>query len=219
VLDAIVLDMQMPVMDGFQAAPRIRAAGYTGRIIALTANAMKGDQERCLAAGCDEYLAKPVDRLRLLYLLAHGTHHAPGPASSAASDPTAPKAPAATNGYRGRILVVDDNADATEMLAALLSGEDVDVATARSGAEALEQAMATEPHVVVLDLGLPDVDGYTVLEHLKELDALRATRFIALTGRSGHEERERMKEAGFHHQLVKPPDFGHLLELIKLGSV
>src|ERR1051325_10308846 len=69
--DAIVLDMQMPVMDGFQAAPRLRQAGHTGRIIALTANAMKGDQERCLAAGCDEYLAKPVDRLRLLYVLAH----------------------------------------------------------------------------------------------------------------------------------------------------
>ena len=217
--DAIVLDMQMPVMDGFQAAPRLRQAGHTGRIIALTANAMKGDQERCLAAGCDEYLAKPVDRLRLLYLLAQDERAADARPSEPAGAPGAANGPSAGNGsYRGRVLLVDDNPDATEMLSTLLEPHDVDVATAKSGSEALERAMAMQPHVVVLDLGLPDVDGYAVLEHLKTLEPLRATRFIALTGRSGREEQLRMREAGFHHQLVKPPDFNHLIDLIKLGA-
>jgi two-component system CheB/CheR fusion protein len=224
--DAIVLDMQMPVMDGFQAAPHLRAAGHTGRIVALTANAMKGDQERCLAAGCDEYLAKPVDRLRLLYVLAHGSRAprlaAPGPAATepAAAESRGPAqgSPPGNGSYRGRVLVVDDSADATEMLSILLEAQNIDVATAKSGAEALERARETQPHVVVLDLGLPDVDGYAVLEHLKTLEPLRATRFIALTGRSGREEEQRMREAGFHHQLVKPPDFNHLLDLIKLGA-
>jgi two-component system CheB/CheR fusion protein len=223
--DAIVLDMQMPVMDGFQAAPLLRAAGHTGRIVALTANAMKGDQERCLAAGCDEYLAKPVDRLRLLYVLAHGSRAphriATEPAAAAPAAHGQTQASLSGNGngsYRGRVLVVDDSADATELLSILLEAQNIDVTTAKSGAEALERARETEPHVVLLDLGLPDVDGYAVLEHLKTLEPLRATRFIALTGRSGREEEQRMRDAGFHHQLVKPPDFNHLLDLIKLGA-
>jgi two-component system CheB/CheR fusion protein len=221
--DAIVLDMQMPIMDGFQAAPLLREAGHKGRIIALTANAMKGDQERCLAAGCDDYMAKPVDRLRLLYVLAHG-EQAPKSAGTSEERTTDMRLPSLEqrtheNGsLRGRVLVVDDNVDSAEMLATLLQGHDMDVSTAKSGAEALERAMALTPNVVVLDLGLPDVDGYAVLEHLKSLEPLSATRFIALTGRGGREEQQRMKDAGFHHQLIKPPDFNQLIELVKMGG-
>ena len=64
--DLVILDMQMPNLDGYQTARKLRDLGYTAPIIALTADAMQGDMSKCLQSGCNDYLSKPIDKRVML---------------------------------------------------------------------------------------------------------------------------------------------------------
>ena len=113
-----------------------------------------------------------------------------------------------------RILVVDDNADAAEMLGALLQTLGYDVALAIDGAAALDIARGFAPHVALLDIGLPVMDGYEVARQLRQLEPCRDTLLIAISGYGQPGDRERSRLAGFAHHLVKPVDLSTLASLL-----
>ena len=113
-----------------------------------------------------------------------------------------------------RILVVDDNVDSAVTMAALLGMYGHDVRTAHDGVQALEEARRFAPDVVILDIGLPKMNGYTVACRIRErTDALQPL-LIAVTGWGQEEDRLRSKAAGFDHHLVKPVDPTALIALL-----
>jgi PAS domain S-box-containing protein len=124
-------------------------------------------------------------------------------ASRGAPERTADPAPARRSEKR-RILVVDDNADAAATLAALLQLWDHEVRTAHDGKEALALVDGFQPQIVLLDLGLPGMDGFEVARRLREHPLMRGARIVAVSGYGAHADRARTREAGFHEHLTKP---------------
>jgi PAS domain S-box-containing protein len=124
-----------------------------------------------------------------------------------------PKPEAAPASHR-RILVVDDHADAADSLVQLLRVEGHDVRIARSGSEAVLAATSDPPEVILLDLGMPGMDGYEAARWIRANPAARNTTIIAVTGWGQEEDRRRTREAGFNHHLVKPVDLDQLRELL-----
>jgi CheY-like chemotaxis protein len=131
-----------------------------------------------------------------------------------AADPAVkPEAP--SDGVAARVVVADDNVDAADTLAMLLAKLGCNVRTVYGGELAVREAKVFEPDVVFLDLGLPDLDGYEACRQIRaELGGKRIT-LVALTGWGRSQDRERTKNAGFDHHLVKPVEVERLLQLVR----
>ena len=121
-----------------------------------------------------------------------------------------------------RILVVDDNVDGAQSLADLLSMSGHEVRLAHEGLGAVEAAVAWGPDVVLLDIGLPGLNGFEVAKRIRKEAAHKTMVLVALTGYGQASDRQLSKDAGFDHHLVKPADFDDvdkiLLSVIQAGS-
>jgi CheY-like chemotaxis protein len=109
-----------------------------------------------------------------------------------------------------RVLIVDDNEDAANSLAMILKLGGHETLSVYTAADALTRAAAFQPEVVLLDIGLPGMNGYEVAQQMRELPGLRHVRLVAVTGYGRSEDRLRAREAGFDDHLVKPVEFGAL---------
>lgn len=113
-----------------------------------------------------------------------------------------------------RVLVADDNYDSATSLGILLNDAGYDVRTAGDGSQALETAAHFLPDIILLDIGMPRLNGYEVARHIRSQPWGRATFLVALTGWGGAEHRRQTAEAGFDHHLTKPVDPGGLTRLL-----
>jgi CheY-like chemotaxis protein len=109
-----------------------------------------------------------------------------------------------------RVLVVDDNPDHRELLAELLRGRGYEVIEASDASEALRLIPEEKPHACVIDIGLPDMDGYQLARKLREIPETRDSRLIAVTGYGTRADQKAFTEAGFDHYFPKPPNIEEL---------
>ena len=112
------------------------------------------------------------------------------------------------------VLVVDDNVDAARTLAALLEESGHEVKLAFNGHSALEVAIDYQPDVVLMDIGLPGIDGYEVAQQIRRQEALKNVLLVALTGYGQQSDLQHSKIAGFDYHLVKPTEFDKIEELL-----
>jgi PAS domain S-box-containing protein len=117
-----------------------------------------------------------------------------------------------------RILIVDDNIDAADTLALLLAIEGHDTRVAYESAAALAVARNFQPDIILLDIGLPGMNGYEVAQAMRSFPDLSGVRLIALTGYGKSEDQQRTKAAGFDDHLVKPVDAASLAEALSHAS-
>jgi CheY-like chemotaxis protein len=115
-----------------------------------------------------------------------------------------------------RVLVVDDNHDAADSLGMLLQFLGAEVMVVHDGRSALAAMKTFRPAVVLLDLGMPEMNGLEVARRMREDPEARSTTLVALTGWGQREDRRRTHEAGFDYHLVKPADVGTLQSILSL---
>lgn len=198
--DLILMDIQMPVMNGRDAARGIREAGIDTPIVALTANVMAEDLKDYQEAGCDEYLAKPIDKRRFYETLARYLRVR----SEARTE--------AVQQYQGTVLVAEDNEDNSRLVERLLHRFGVTVVTVDTGSAAVSTAMSETVHLVLMDSHMPEMNGPEATRMLRQTGFRRPV--IAFT--AGDEaEVDELQKAGCDGVLHKPIDSEQLRILLQ----
>ncbi len=197
--DLVIMDMQMPVLDGYQATKELRGSGFEFPVIALTAHAMEGDRETCLEAGCTHYLTKPLVKHEFLTLVSNCLKQQ----SRFQKQPQA---------NLQKVLIVDDGIDAANALKTILEMDGHTVEVAYDGISGLKRGRSMRPDYVLLDIALPGRNGVEVMNQLKKDLKDHWIQFIAVTGNENGAE---ILSRGFDHYMMKPVDLAALQKILK----
>ena len=187
--DLILMDIQLPEVSGLEVTKWLKEDHELRAIpvVAVTAFAMKGDEERIREGGCEAYLSKPISVGKFIETIRHFLGQRLRRSSMTA-----------------RVLVVDDVPANVKLLEARLSAEYFDVVTAMSGAEALAICERAECDIVLLDVMMPDMDGFEVCRRLKANPATHHIPVVMVTALDQPSDRVKGLEAGADDFLTKP---------------
>ena len=201
--DLAILDAQMPDQDGFELATAVRAdrALAATRLLILTSAGQRGDGERCRQLGIQAYLTKPIARADLVEAVGTvlaGTVSAPGEAELVTRHSIA------ESRHALRILLAEDNPVNQQVATAMLlkRGHQVDVVS--NGREAVDAVARERYDVVLMDIQMPEMDGFEATAKIRALPQGRTLPIIALTAHALSGERERCLERGMSGYLAKP---------------
>jgi len=201
--DIAILDAQMPDQDGFELAAAVRADPdlVATKLLILTSAGQRGDGERCRQMGIQAYLTKPIARADLIEAVGTVLVEAP-PAGAAPALIT--RHSIAESRHTLRILLAEDNVVNQQVATAMLvkRGHQVDVVG--NGREAVDAVGARDYDLVLMDIQMPEMDGFTATEAIRALPRGRTLPIIALTAHALSGERERCLERGMTGYLAKP---------------
>jgi two-component system cell cycle response regulator DivK len=216
--DAILMDIMLPGMDGLEAVRRIRSEEEisTTPIIAITAKAMVQDREQILKAGCDHYIAKPIDLPRLLQLLSQVLKK-----KLLLKIPQSVEIPEKEKrekreSIQKTLLVVDDTPKNVLVLQKIFSSEGYTILTAPHGRAALDILENHSVDLIVSDIAMPKMDGYRLCYEIMKNPETRNTRFIFYSSHySNKEEVDFGLKLGADHYMVRPLEVKKLINTVK----
>src|SRR3989441_1837390 len=215
--DLAILDVQMPDMDGFQLATAVRAEQKIARtnLLMLTSAGQRGDGERCRELGIRAYLTKPMSRVDLLEAL--GTVLAGSPDDGGASE-VITRHTIAESRKSLRVLLAEDNPVNQQVAVAMLVKRGHEVHVSSNGREAVDAVKQRDYDVVLMDIQMPEMDGFEATHVIRELPKGKDLPIIGLTAHALSGERERCLSRGMSDYLAKPFK-GHELFALVEGSV
>ncbi|KAB8031792.1 response regulator [Fluviispira multicolorata] len=215
--DLILMDLQMPIMDGLDATRNIiinKKGKIRPKILALTANAMPGDKERCLDAGMDDYLTKPIQIKTLNEKIEQWVQKEKLPIIETES----PKIQDVneTNKKDLRILVAEDNLVNQKLIMSILKKIGYNATLVENGALAVEAALKDKYDIIIMDLQMPIMDGLEASKQIKSNDTIQPKpKIIALTANAMAGDKERCLNAGMDDYMTKPLQIKNLDETLK----
>jgi CheY-like chemotaxis protein len=206
--DLILMDVNLPGMDGLEATRRIRSNPATAdiSIVAVTGDTTKGAEERARAAGCDGYIPKPIDIRAFPSLV--GNFLEPGKANLQA-----------TGNRIVQVLIADDDPIGRTLLQMRLERAGYSVRSVASGEAALDAARRETPDLVVSDIAMPGMDGFRLCQSIRTTDTLCGTHVILTSSAGIEESADRLaREMGATACVKRTADLAGILDAIRQAS-